>query len=218
MQTTSSRALLHRSPSSCQLLYRTSGCRTSTPLGRGNRHYLSLRLSFLFCLCFSSLIITISPADGVFCCFSSAACSSWGPFWSSRPLSCTATKASHPPTPAGRRTLTADTTAAVGGPVEASGRGGERRTESCREKEGERSLSYIVITKRKRRQRSRKRRGKQVGNRRQEEWKKKVIKIIIKQAQSCDGSHTPKVPQLRRVTNEEREPWRKQDYTFFFLL
>lgn len=42
-----------------------------------------------------------------------------------------AMKASRPPTPAGRRTLTADTTAAaaVGGPVEASRRGGERRTE-----------------------------------------------------------------------------------------
>lgn len=36
MPTTSSKALQHRSPSFCQLSYRTSGCRTSTPLGRRN--------------------------------------------------------------------------------------------------------------------------------------------------------------------------------------
>lgn len=55
MQTTSSKALLHRSPSSCQLSYRTSCSRTSTPLGRANSHSLCLSLTSLF-LCISSVI------------------------------------------------------------------------------------------------------------------------------------------------------------------
>lgn len=96
-------------------------------------------------------VITVSQAESVICSLSTA-CSSWGPFWSSWPLSCTATKASRPPTPAGRRTLMADTTAAVGGPVEASRQGGERRT-GIQQKKKEGKGLYRILWSRKRRSR-----------------------------------------------------------------
>lgn len=139
-------------------------------------------------LCLSSVFFNHNFSSWRCRLLSSTACSSWGPFWSSRPLSCTATKASHPPTPAGRRTLTADTTAAVGGPVEASRRGVERRTESWREKKGK----GLIVWWEKGRGGEGREGGKQAGNRGQEERKKKVKKI----AQRCERSHTPKVPQL----------------------
>lgn len=96
---------------------------------------LSVSLSFCF------LKVTICRAAWRCCPLSSTACSSWGPFWSSRPLSSTATRAGHPPTPAGRRTL--------GGPRlqqqqevllkrggKRLGGGVERRTESWRKRRG----------------------------------------------------------------------------------
>lgn len=73
------------------------------------------------------------------------------------------------------------------------GKGGQR----AGGKEGERSLSYVVITGRRRQKEgSRKGGGKQVGS-----GGTGRDGSNKKQAQRCDGSHTPKVPQLRRATS-----------------
>lgn len=45
----------------------------------------------------------------------------------------------------------------------------------------------------------------------------KMVRKNKKQAQRCDGSHTPEVPQLRRVTNEKRKLWRNRIVCFSFV-
>lgn len=83
------------------------------------------------------------------------------------------------------------------------GKGGQR----AGEKEGERSLSYIVITKRRRQSRGV---GGEEVSRLGTEDRERRLKKKKKQTQRFDGSHTPKVPQLRRVTNEKRKLWRNR--------
>ncbi len=122
----------------------------------------SLSLSF-FNLCFSFPWSQYSQADGFACCHPQHLLPGgrFGyrghfPVWLWRQVAC------QPQQGVGH--LTADITAAVGGVR----RGKEDRGGGG--KKGERSLSYVVLTKRKRQRKgSRQRGGKQVGSRRQEE-------------------------------------------------
>ena len=140
MQTTSSRALLHRSPSSCQLLYRTSGCRTSTPPGRVTICPSVSAICFSISL-FFFLIITISLADSVVWCLPQRVLLG-GHFGHRGHFPVRLRRQAVPQPQQGVRTLTADTTAAGGGPVEASRHGGERRTEDWRKRGGKVFIIY----------------------------------------------------------------------------
>lgn len=62
MQTISSKALLHHSPSFFQLSYRTSGSRTSTPQSTGNSRSLSFYLIFVF-----FFFHTVPKVECIFC-------------------------------------------------------------------------------------------------------------------------------------------------------